>query len=209
MAQHFLLSAKARTLSLASIYRAGEEKAYETFRNLRWQETNGEAVCPRCGGPKPTRFRRGASSSARPAITNSRVTSGTIFAVRKMAFVDLLAAICIIVNGAKGISALQLAAIWIVSTRPRSSSLTSSAKRWPPRSIPAKCWTAMWRWMAPISAAISARRITKPTAIDRRLAKHQTGKRRVVVAFRERLGRTVPFVTKSRSRWRRIGEAAC
>ena len=36
------------------------------------------------------------------------VTSGTIFASRKMAFVDLLGAICIFVNAVKGISALQL-----------------------------------------------------------------------------------------------------
>ncbi len=31
MAQHFLLSAAARTLSLRSIYKAGEDVAYETF----------------------------------------------------------------------------------------------------------------------------------------------------------------------------------
>jgi hypothetical protein len=33
--------------------------------------------------------------------------------------------------------------------------------------------------------------------VDRRLAKHQTGKRRVVVAFRQRKGRTLPFVTRT------------
>ena len=49
MAQHFLLSAKARTLSLKSIYQAGEEAAYVTFRTIRWPATDGEAVCPRCG----------------------------------------------------------------------------------------------------------------------------------------------------------------
>ena len=49
MAQHFLLSAKARTLSLRSIYSMGEDKAYETFRKLRWPETDGEPVCPHCG----------------------------------------------------------------------------------------------------------------------------------------------------------------
>jgi len=49
MAQHFLLSAKARTLSLKAIYQGGEEAAYETFCQLRWAETDGEAVCPRCG----------------------------------------------------------------------------------------------------------------------------------------------------------------
>ncbi len=35
--------------------------------------------------------------------------------------------------------------------------------------------------------------------VDRRRAEHQTGKRRVVVALRERLGRTLPFVTKNES----------
>jgi hypothetical protein len=50
MAQHFLLSAAARTLSLKSIYyRDGEEKAYAKFCEIRWTDTNGEPVCPRCG----------------------------------------------------------------------------------------------------------------------------------------------------------------
>lgn len=37
----------------------------------------------------------------------------------------------------------------------------------------------------------------KEDRVDRRLKQHQTGTRRVVVALRERLGRTLPFVTKS------------
>ena len=49
MAQHFLLSAQARTLSLKEIYQGGEDKAYETFCAIRWSETDGEPVCPRCG----------------------------------------------------------------------------------------------------------------------------------------------------------------
>ena len=36
------------------------------------------------------------------------VTSGTIFASRKMAFVDLLAAVVILSNAVKGVSMLQL-----------------------------------------------------------------------------------------------------
>jgi len=50
MAQHFLLSAEARTLSLASIYKGGEDAAYATFCRMRWAETNGAPVCPRYGG---------------------------------------------------------------------------------------------------------------------------------------------------------------
>ena len=49
MAQHFLLSAQARTLSLKSIYKNGEAKAYKLFCDIRWHQTDGEAVCPRCG----------------------------------------------------------------------------------------------------------------------------------------------------------------
>ena len=49
MAQHFLLSAKARTISLKAVYQMGEAKAYGLFCSLRWAETDGEAVCPRCG----------------------------------------------------------------------------------------------------------------------------------------------------------------
>ena len=47
--QHFLLSSKARTLSLKAVFRMGEDKAYQTFCELRWPETEGEAICPRCG----------------------------------------------------------------------------------------------------------------------------------------------------------------
>jgi hypothetical protein len=49
MAQHFLLSSAARTLSLRAIYAGGEQKAYRRFCALRWPETNGSPVCPRCG----------------------------------------------------------------------------------------------------------------------------------------------------------------
>jgi len=35
MAQHFLLSSKARTISLKSVYQMGEDKAYGLFCSLR------------------------------------------------------------------------------------------------------------------------------------------------------------------------------
>lgn len=68
--QHFLLSAASRTLSLRSIYKAGEDAAYEMFRKLRWQDTDGAAVCPRCGHDETydittrRRFERATTSSA-------------------------------------------------------------------------------------------------------------------------------------------------
>lgn len=41
MAQHSLLSAAPRTLSLKAIYNAGEERAYGTFCAIRWAENDG------------------------------------------------------------------------------------------------------------------------------------------------------------------------
>ena len=49
MCQHFLLSAKARTLSLTEVLRLTEDEAYETFKQIRWAGNDGEPVCPRCG----------------------------------------------------------------------------------------------------------------------------------------------------------------
>src|SRR4051812_474772 len=49
MSQHFLLSAKARTLSLTKVMRMTDQAAETTFRNVRW--TDGKAVCSHCGCP--------------------------------------------------------------------------------------------------------------------------------------------------------------
>ena len=46
MAQHFLLSAQARTLSLASIYRGGEDAARETFKRLGKREALASSRSP-------------------------------------------------------------------------------------------------------------------------------------------------------------------
>ena len=46
--QRFLLSAKARMLSVRQVFELTEQQAFETFREVRWG--GGEAVtCPTCG----------------------------------------------------------------------------------------------------------------------------------------------------------------
>lgn len=47
--QHFLLSAKARSLSLRDVMRMTDEEAMTMFRAIRWASTEGEPVCPECG----------------------------------------------------------------------------------------------------------------------------------------------------------------
>ena len=108
MAQHFLLSAAARSLSLATVARMSDEEAWNAFRLIRWSDTQGEPVCPRCGCLDSYAYKTRKVFRCRGCSHQFTVTSGTIFASRKMPIRDYLLAIAIFVNGAKGHSALQL-----------------------------------------------------------------------------------------------------
>ncbi len=108
MAQHFLLSAAARTLSLKAIYAEGEDAAYDQFCKLRWPATAGAPICPRCAWQEAYSLSTRRRFKCKACHHQFSVTSGTIFASRKLAFVDLLGAIALFVNAAKGLSALQL-----------------------------------------------------------------------------------------------------
>ncbi len=192
MAQHFLLSSAARTLSLRSIYAAGEEGAFKTFCELRWPETKGEPVCPACGSltAYKTARRRFACKDCRKQYS---VTSGTIFASRKMAFVDLLAAICIVVNAAKGVSALQLARD--IDCQHKTAFVLGHKVR---EALAAEIKDATLSGDVEIDGAYFGGHVRPENMAedrkDRRLAENQTGKRRVVVVARERRGRTRTFV---------------
>ena len=105
MAQHFLLSAAARTLSLRAIYAGGEQKAYRRFCALRWPETNGS---PRCGRLESYDLKARRRFKCAACSYQFSATSGAIFASHKLSFVDLLGAICLFVNASKGLSAVRL-----------------------------------------------------------------------------------------------------
>lgn len=195
MAQHFLLSAQARSLSLREIYTGGEDKAYEAFCEMRWAETDGDPVCPRCGCCEAYTITTRRKHKCKACYHQFSVTSGTIFASRKMSFTDLLAAICIFVNSVKGISALQMA-----------------------RNIACQhktAWVLCHKLREALAAEYAGLKLSgdieidgmhvgghirpanyKEDRVDRRLAKHQKGTRRVVVAMRERGGRTLTFVER-------------
>ncbi len=108
MAQHVLLSAKARTLSLATVLRMSDEVAHATFVAIRWADNDGEAYCPHCGCVKVYTYTARKIWKCAGCGKQFSVTSGTIFASRKLAIRDYLAAIALFCNGVKGLSALQL-----------------------------------------------------------------------------------------------------
>ena len=197
MAQHFLLFAAARTLSLRKIYRDGEEAAYEAFCKMRWEETDGEAICPRCGCCDTYTIATRRKFKCKGCYHQFSVTSGTIFASRKMAFVDLLAAICITVNASKGLSMLQLSRDLDCQYK---TAFVLAHKLREAMALEVQTGEVLGGHVE-VDGAYFGGHIRpenrKEDRVDRRLKQHQTGKRRVVVAFRERTGRTLPIVTMS------------
>ena len=197
MAQHFLLSAASRTLSLRSIYKAGEEAAYQTFCEMRWPETNGEAVCPRCSHDETYKITTRRKFKCKACAHQFSVTSGTIFASRKMDFVDLLAAICIMVNASKGVSMIQLSRD--LDCQYKTAFVLAHKLR---EAMAQEVQTGVvLDGHVEVDGAYFGGHVrpenAKADRKDRRLKENRSDKRRVVVAMRERPGRTLPFVTLS------------
>lgn len=195
MAQHFLLSAAARTLSLKAIYKAGESAAHDTFCKMRWPETDGEAVCPECGCVETYKITTRRKFKCKACLRQFSVTSGTIFASRKMAFVDLLAAIIITVNAAKGVSMVQLSRD--LDCQYKTAFVLAHKLR---EAMALEVHTGeILKGHVEVDGAYFGGHIrpanVKADRVDRRKKEHQNGRRRVVVVMRERLGRTLPIVT--------------
>lgn len=108
MPAHFLLTAKARTLSLASVLRMSEEEAHAKFCEIRWSENDGKPFCPHCGGTEIYTYKARRIFRCKACRKQFSVTSGTLFHSRKLPITHYLAAIAIFVNAVKGVSALQL-----------------------------------------------------------------------------------------------------
>lgn len=195
MAQHFLLSAKARTLSLKAVYQMGEDKAYETFRLLRWPETDGEAVCPKCGCVETYDITSRRRFKCVACHNQFSVTSGTIFASRKLSFTDLLAAIVIFVNGAKGVAALQLSrdldcqykTAFVLAHKLREAMAREAQNRTLSGTVEVD-GAYFGGYVRPANHKENRR--------DRRFLANQSGKRQSVIIMRERNGRSLAFMAK-------------
>lgn len=192
---HFLTTAAARTLSLRSIFQMSEDEAFKGFCKLRWADTDGEPACPRCGClenyfiPKRRRFKCAA------CYHQYSPTAGTILASRKMSYVDLLAAICIFVNAVKGLSALQLCRD--LDCQHKTAFVLAHKLR---EALASEYEKLVLSGEIEIDGAHFGGHIRPANKaedrVDRRLAEHQTGTRRVVVAMRARKGRTRTFLVR-------------
>jgi len=194
--QHFLLSAKARTLSLAKVMRMSDAEAFEAFKQIRWAKTQGNPFCPRCGCVEIYSFKTRKIFKCRGCGAQFSVTTGTIFASRKLSLRDILAAIAIFVNGAKGHSMLQLSrdldvqykTAFVLSHKIREA--LSNQKKGEKLSGEVEVDGAYFGgYIKPANM--------KAHRLDRRLKYVHNGKREVVVAMRQRGGDTVTNVFKA------------
>jgi transposase-like protein len=202
LAQHFLLSSKAKTLTLASVFRMTDEEAEATFRKVRWPDTDGAAVCPECGGLDAYEFRRAKGAlrfECRACRKEFSITSGTLFASHKLPLRTYLAAIAVFCNEVKGKSALAIS---------RDLGLSYKA-----------CFVLLHKLREAMAEEMKGRTVggegkvaevdggyfggyVKPANFredrkDRRLWKNKSGKRQCVVIVRERDGNSVPAVFRT------------
>jgi transposase-like protein len=198
MAQHFLLSTQARTLSLAKVMRMSDDQAFEAFKSIRWAATEGQPVCPKCGCLGAYEIATRRRFKCAECYAQFSVTSGTIFASRKLPLRDLLAAIAIFVNGAKGHSALQLSRD--LDVQYKTAFVLSHKIR---EALAAEQRQAVMEGEVEIDGAHFGGYL-KPAnrradRVDRRRKAYLTGKRQVVVVMRERGGETLTHVAKHES----------
>jgi transposase-like protein len=196
MTQHFLLQAKARTISLKAVFTMGEKRAYETFCQMRWPETDGEAVCPRCGCVESYDIATRRKFKCVACHHQFSVTSGTIFASRKMTFVDLLAAIVIFVNGAKGVAALQLSRDLDCQYK-TAFVLTHKLREAMAREQMGRNLNGIVEIDGAYFGGYAKPENRKEDRKDRRLLINRTGKRQCVVIMRERSGKSLPFIVRN------------
>jgi len=199
--QHYLLSAKARSLSLMQIMRLSDTEAFDLFKQARWSETGGEARCPRCDHDDHYWIGSRKQWRCKSCCHSFSVTSGTIFANHKMPLRNYLAAIAIYSNAAKGLSALQLSrdldcqykTAFVLAHKLRESLVDVHTDKLDGEVEMDGAYVN--KHVRPANR--------KADRIDRRLASNQNPKKRAVIVMRERgekgkgAMRTRTFIAKS------------
>ena len=204
MAQHYLLSAKARTLSIGQVLRMSDAQAETTFAAIRWADTNGKAVCPHCGCPTCYEARRPNGAlrfRCKACRKDFSLTSGTLFAFHKMPLRQYLAAVVIFCNEVKGKSALALsrdlgcqyktAFVLAHKLREAMASEITGLRLGGPGKVVEIDGGYFGGYIKPANH--------KANRVDRRLARNQNGKRQCVVVIRQRDGKVLPGAFRSES----------
>src|SRR6204780_3300630 len=202
MAQHFLLSAAARSLNQGKVMRMSDRGAENVFLRLRWPQTDGKPVCPRCGCDICYDCRRSDTQPrwrCKACRGDFSVTSGTLFAWHKLPLKTYLMGIAVFCNEVKGKSMLafcrdldvQYKTAFVLAHKLREAMASSTkGSRIGGEGRTAEIDGAYFGGhVRPENLAVDR--------IDRRLIENQSDKRQVVVAMRERGGSTLAQVFRA------------
>jgi len=202
MSQHFLLSARARTLSLVQVMRMTDAEAEAEFRKLRWPQTDGEPVCVHCGSLSVFEARRPSGLlrwRCKDCGKDFTITSNTLFAAHKLPLRIYLAAVAVFTNEVKGKSMLALSrdlgiqykTAFVLAHKMREAMAADSHGL----TVGGEGKTAEidGAYFGGYVKPANRREDRK----DRRLFENRSGKRQVVVVVRERNGRTLTEVFPS------------
>lgn len=198
MAQHFLLSSQARSLSLVDVMKLSDDQAHELFKTLRWGKSDNDMVCPSCGVVHaPYKIQSRKQYRCKHCNHTFSVTSGTMFANHKLPIKTYLLAIVLFVNAVKGISSLQLSrdlgvqykTAFVLAHKLRESLMEK-------RDDSEKLSGVIHMDGAYINGTIRPKN-KKSERIDRRLAENQNPNKRCVLVFRQGVEKTRTFIVKA------------
>jgi transposase-like protein len=207
--QHFLLSAEARTLSLARIFTLSDDAAFQELKRARWHATDGNPVCCHCGGYQCYEISTRRIWKCSQCRRQFSVTSGTIFASRKLSFQKMLAAVALFVNAVKGKSMLEMsrdlgvqyktAFVLCHKLREAVTAVQNSQRLGGDGQQAGGEETSDSHHAQAVAvemdAAFFGGKVRQENLVadrkDRRLAQNQNGKQRAVLVMRERKGHTV------------------
>jgi transposase-like protein len=172
-----------------------------TFTRLRWSDNNHEPYCPKCGCTTVYASRRKGALrwQCKGCQKEFSLTSGTLFASRKMPLRSYLMAIAIFVNEVKGKSMLAMSRD--LGTTYKTSFVLAHKMREAMASEVSQSPIGGEGKRAEIDGGFFGGYVEpanrRENRRDRRLRQNQSGKRRVVVVIRERDGKTLPGVFHS------------
>jgi transposase-like protein len=199
MGQHFLLSAAARSLSLTKIAGMSESEAENLFLRLRWPQTGGKPLCPRCGCRICYDCRRDTDRPrwrCKACRADFSLTSGTLFAWHKLPLKTYLMAIAVFCNEVKGKSMLALSRD--LDVQYKTAFVLAHKLREAMASATKSLVIGGDGRTAEIDGAYFGGHVRPKNLaadrIDRRLSENQPGNRKAVVTMRERGGRTLAQV---------------
>lgn len=85
-----------------------DDEAYAAFKAVRFADNGGEPSCPHCKSGVCYTYAARRLFKCKACARQFTVTSGTIFASRKLFFWEILTAIAMFTSGSSGVSALKL-----------------------------------------------------------------------------------------------------